>query len=92
VTSIAIYLLGKDLMMLQEELKEGYDRGAEGGLDIRGNNFGASRLFFFSYRKIQSVYKYRMSNLICKFFKLSVTELFSIDIDTLEFSFPIYPT
>jgi len=36
VTSVAIYLLGKDLMMLQEELKEGYDRGAVGGSDIRG--------------------------------------------------------
>lgn len=41
MTSIAIYLLGKDLMMLQEELKAGYDRGAEGGLDIRGTIFGA---------------------------------------------------
>jgi hypothetical protein len=50
VTSIAIYLLGKDLMMLQEELKAGYDRGAEGGLDIRGTIFGASHSFFYSIR------------------------------------------
>jgi hypothetical protein len=52
VTSVAIYLLGKDLMMLQEELKEGYDRGAVGGSDVRGITFGALRLFFYSFRKL----------------------------------------